>query len=178
MADLPPHPRSDDEPGEPPDRTSPWLPVLAVPGAGLLVWHVDEGQSDNSDENHYMVGLVQADGQRDLERARNRGDAGDAYPGTSGNTVLTPTSTPSSDSYAGQDTSVSITDISTSGPSMTATVSVSPTPAAQRAPVAADSRTVVPAQRPDAQVASMLAKLKSDILALENLVSSGGTESR
>jgi hypothetical protein len=42
-----------------------------------------------------MVGLVQADGQRDLERGRNRGDA---YPDTSANTGSRPTSTPSSDS--------------------------------------------------------------------------------
>ena len=64
------------------------------PRAGLLVWHVDEAQADNSDENHYMVGLVQADGQRDLERGRNRGDAGDAYPGTSANTAFTSTRRP------------------------------------------------------------------------------------
>ena len=86
-----------------------------IPGGGLLVWHVDDDQPDNSDENHHLVGLVQADGRRDLERNRNRGDAGDCYPGTSANTELTPTSTPSTRSYAGQDTAVSITQISAAG---------------------------------------------------------------
>ena len=33
-----------------------------LPGDGLLIWHVDDAQPDNTDENHYMVGLVQADG--------------------------------------------------------------------------------------------------------------------
>jgi hypothetical protein len=37
MADLPPHPRTGDEPGEPPDRTSPWPAVLAVAVAVLVI---------------------------------------------------------------------------------------------------------------------------------------------
>jgi immune inhibitor A len=146
-----------------------------LPGDGLLVWHVDEAQPDNSDENHYMVGLVQADGQRDLERGRNRGDAGDIYPGSGNNTALTPTSTPSSDSYAGQDTGVSITNISPSGATMTASVSVSLQPVAE--PAAADRRELVPTPRADGQVTTALAQLKSDVLALEELVASPGTHS-
>jgi immune inhibitor A len=144
-----------------------------LPGGGLLVWHIDEGQQDNSNENHYMVGLVQADGQRDLERGRNRGDAGDAYPGTSANTAISPTSTPSSDSYAGQDTAVSITNISTSGPTMTATVSVSPTPVPETA--SADRRSLVAPSTANGQLAGALAKLKSDVSALEQLVGATGS---
>jgi len=53
----------------------------ALPGAGLLVWHVDESRETNEDENHYLVGLIQADGSRDLENDVNRGDAGDPFPG-------------------------------------------------------------------------------------------------
>jgi immune inhibitor A len=144
-----------------------------LPAGGLLVWHVDEAQGDNSDEHHYMVGLVQADGQRDLDRGRNRGDAGDAYPGTSANTEITSTSTPSSDSYAGQDTAVSITGISTSGPTMTATVSVSPAPVPDAA--FTDRRSVVPAPRANGRMAGALAKLRSDVSALEQLVGAGTT---
>ncbi len=143
-----------------------------IPGAGLLVWHVDDGQSDNSDENHYKVGLVQADGRRDLELDRNRGDAGDAYPGTSANTALTPISTPSSDSYSGQDTAVSITDISVSGPTMTANVSVSPVQAGQLAPAAVGGSPVADAPQESTQLASALSKLKSDVLTLEHLFNS------
>lgn len=95
-----------------------------LPGDGLLVWHIDENQLGNTDENHYKVGLVQADGNRDLELNRNRGDAGDPYPGSSENTSATDDTTPSTKSFAGLDTDVSITRISASAPTMTAQVSV------------------------------------------------------
>ena len=95
-----------------------------LPGDGLLIWHVDEGQPDNTDENHYKVGLIQADGNRDLEMDQNRGDDGDPYPGASSNTSLTPSSTPNSNAYAGAITNVSISSISNSGATMTATVGV------------------------------------------------------
>jgi immune inhibitor A len=95
-----------------------------LPGDGLLIWHIDESQPGNTDENHYKVGLVQADGKRNLELAQNRGDAGDPYPGTSGNISFNSTSTPNSKSYAGQDTNVSVSAISASAATMTAAVSV------------------------------------------------------
>jgi immune inhibitor A len=90
----------------------------------LLVWHIDDAQPGNTDENHYKVGLLQADGDRDLELNHNRGDAGDPYPGSTNNRSLTATTTPSTGTYTGQDTCVSITNISAAGPTMTATVSV------------------------------------------------------
>jgi immune inhibitor A len=96
-----------------------------LPADGLLIWHIDEAQPGNTDENHYKVGLMQADGQRDLELDHNRGDGGDPYPGSAANTSFTPTSTPNSNSYSGQNTCVSVTRISGSGPTMTAMVQVS-----------------------------------------------------
>jgi immune inhibitor A len=95
-----------------------------LPGDGLLIWHIDEAQPGNTDENHYKVALVQADNQRDMELDRNRGDAGDPYPGSSGNTSFTGSSSPNSNSYANQPTCVSVTQISASGPTMTAKVAV------------------------------------------------------
>jgi immune inhibitor A len=140
-----------------------------IPGGGLLVWHVDDDQPDNSDENHHLVGLLQADGRRDLERNRNRGDAGDCYPGTNANTELTPTSTPSTRSYAGQDTAVSITQISASGATMTAAVSVSPVPS-QDAGAPAAAQAAVPYPRADGEVTTALANLESDLESLKRLV--------
>ncbi|MFC5749826.1 M6 family metalloprotease domain-containing protein [Actinomadura rugatobispora] len=96
----------------------------ALPTGGLLVWKVDERQPDNTDENHYKVALLQADGKRDLERARNRGDAGDAYPGSTGNASLTGSTNPNTRSYTGEDTEVAVTRISAPGAEMTATVAV------------------------------------------------------
>jgi M6 family metalloprotease-like protein len=66
---------------------------------GLLVWHVDGaimnggGNALNAGTIHGLA-LEEADGARDLwcpgavPLACNRGDAGDPYPGTTGNTVL------------------------------------------------------------------------------------------
>lgn len=96
----------------------------ALPGAGLLIWHIDEGQPGNTDETHYKVGLLQSDNHRDLELNHNRGDAGDPYPGSAGVTSATGTTSPSTKSYANQDTCVSITNISASAASMTAKIAV------------------------------------------------------
>jgi hypothetical protein len=73
---------------------------------GLLVWHVDQSQIDqhgfdfdnrvNSGPLH-GVALVQADGREDLRRpgGTNRGDTGDSFPGSSGNTALCRNTSPS-----------------------------------------------------------------------------------
>jgi immune inhibitor A len=95
-----------------------------LPGDGLLAWHIDENQTSNTDENHYKVALLQADGKRDLELNHNRGDAGDPFPGSSNSTSVTASSNPNTKSYSGQDTCASVTSISASAATMTATISV------------------------------------------------------
>lgn len=67
---------------------------------GLLIWHIDSlktvsGGGVNSGSIH-GVALVQADGfgQLDLTTGGNRGDAGDAFPGTSGRTGFSNATTP------------------------------------------------------------------------------------
>ena len=70
---------------------------------GLLIWHMDDekltGWGPNSDEPHYGVGLEQADGQYHLELGFGRGDAGDPYPGSTGNHTFDDDSVPNSHSY-------------------------------------------------------------------------------
>jgi M6 family metalloprotease-like protein len=105
-----------------------------LPGDGLLIWHIDEAQTNNDNEcypggpscatNHYHVALVQADGLWELEKGINSGDAGDPFPGTTGNTSFTDTTNPNSNLYDGTLSNVSVTDISTSGSIMIATLSV------------------------------------------------------
>lgn len=97
---------------------------VELPGGGLLIWHIDDAMSNNTDETHYKVALEQADGARGLENNTNRGDGGDPYPGSADNRSFTRTSTPSSQSYGSVDTCVSVTAISDPGPVMTANVTV------------------------------------------------------
>ncbi len=68
-----------------------------LPGnGGLLIWHIDEGVSTNSDENRYLVGLEQADGLAQLNLGSNRGDGGDPFPGSSNNRNFDEFSNPNS----------------------------------------------------------------------------------
>jgi len=95
-----------------------------LPGDGLLIWHIDESIGSNSNEVHPKVALVQSDGLRQLESGANRGDAGDPFPGSAHNAAFTKTSNPSSKSYAGADTCVAVTNISASGPTISARLGV------------------------------------------------------
>ena len=95
----------------------------------LLVWHVDDNVQDQTNERHYLVGLMQADGKRNLETntqslSSNQGDAGDPFPGTKNVTTFNSRTNPNSKSHAGRDTNVSITEISPSGQTMTMNVTV------------------------------------------------------
>ncbi|HYI12271.1 MAG TPA: M6 family metalloprotease domain-containing protein [Thermoanaerobaculia bacterium] len=95
-----------------------------LPGDGLLIWHIDDSIASNTNENHYKVALVQADGSRDLERAADRGDTSDPYPGTANNTAFDGQSNPSSDSYSAIPTSVAVTSIPGSAADMTVQLTV------------------------------------------------------
>lgn len=97
----------------------------SLPAGGLLVWHIDDSVTGNTNEAHYKVALMQADGKRDMELDHNRGDAGDPFPGSSNNTSFTNTSTPNSQSYSGQNTCVAVTGIGASAPVMSANLRVS-----------------------------------------------------
>jgi immune inhibitor A len=120
---------------------------MSLPTGGLLIWHIDEAQQTNTDENHYKVALMQADGRRDLERSANRGDPGDAYPGTSNNRAFNATSRPNSKSYSNAASCVAVTGISASGPSMTMQIQVQ-CPPGQRAPSQAAAMATAAAMAP------------------------------
>lgn len=104
-----------------------------LPGAGLCIWHIDESQSTNDDEwypghtasGNYLVALEQADNNYSLEQNSSNGDAGDVFPGSSNNTSFTAASSPNSNSYSGANSLVSISNISSSGATMTADFMVS-----------------------------------------------------
>ena len=95
-----------------------------LPGSGLAVWHIDETQSGNTNRLGYMVGLMQADGKRDLELNGNAGDDGDLFPGRAGVTTFDGGTTPSSRSYLGDPTGVAIGRIAAARGTITARVKV------------------------------------------------------
>ena len=91
-----------------------------IPGEGLLIYHVDDAIEDNSNEHHYKVAVVQADGKQQLEKGINGGDAGDVWPGTSKKKTYSRTTKPNSKSYGGLDTKVAVKNIKFSGGKITA----------------------------------------------------------
>ena len=68
----------------------------SLTAAGLLIWHINDTVIDanmnlnrvNADENNKGVDLEEADGDNDLDNQVNRGDPGDIYTGSSGNTTF------------------------------------------------------------------------------------------
>jgi len=105
----------------------------ALPGSGLLIWHIDESVNHNNYEwypghtefGHYAVALEQADNQFHMEKKLSYGDQGDPYPGTMANTSFSPLANPNSDSYSSSSSFVAVTNISSSSDNMTADFSVS-----------------------------------------------------
>ncbi len=98
-----------------------------LPNSGLLIFHVDDTRSSNTNENHYWVDLEQADGKRDLNLNVNRGDAGDPFPGSSNNLKFDITSTPSSNGYSTA-SFVSVRNIHSNGMDMIADLDVGTKP--------------------------------------------------
>lgn len=90
-----------------------------LPSQGIFVWHINENKADNTDPTCYLVGLVQADGLKDLENARNEGDLSDPFPGTSNNRSYGVHTTPNSVLCNKTVKSMSISKISDSGRTMT-----------------------------------------------------------
>ncbi|NWF50400.1 MAG: M6 family metalloprotease domain-containing protein, partial [Ignavibacteriaceae bacterium] len=79
--------------------------------SGFLIYHVDENMPDNTNEDHYLVDLEQADGLRNLNLNQGRGDAGDPFPGSTNNTRFDLSTNPNSKNYLNQNTFVSVRNI-------------------------------------------------------------------
>ncbi|MBU2501124.1 M6 family metalloprotease domain-containing protein [bacterium] len=93
-----------------------------IPDSGLAIWHI-ETNGNNSDNqmtpaNHYLVTLVQADGNWDLENNVNQGDGTDLW-GAPTYTALRPFTSPNTDWWDGSASDFTFFDISASGPDMT-----------------------------------------------------------
>lgn len=79
-----------------------------LPSKGLAIWHANSamagklsvrGNNANNDTSNLGLGLIQADGDRDLEWGNNRGDAGDLFPGSTDNKYANPYTMPNTNLY-------------------------------------------------------------------------------
>jgi len=110
-----------------------------LPGSGLLVWHVDGNRVSNRSRindnqcipalsnctsTHYAISLEQADGSWQLEKNLSSGDQNDPFPGSLNKTLFSAATSPNSNLWNGTPSNVNISNISPSGQTMTATLSV------------------------------------------------------
>jgi hypothetical protein len=89
-----------------------------LPAHGILIWHINENQTLNNNELCFLVGLVQADGLKDLENKINSGDGGDSYPGWTNNRSFGTTTVPKSSLCNGTTKNMLINNISNSSDTM------------------------------------------------------------
>ena len=77
-----------------------------------MVWHVDNTRMSNTNDNHRLVDLEEADGLDQIDNStQNSGDEGDPYPGSTLNTIFDYYSYPGSQAYDGTDSKVEISNI-------------------------------------------------------------------
>ncbi len=97
-----------------------------LPTGGLAIWHIDGNQwSDkNTDEDHKLVDLEEADGDKDLDHENNRGDDGDLFPGNSNNQRFADDSDPNSNDYSNAVSRVAVENFSVTGSRMYADFTV------------------------------------------------------
>jgi M6 family metalloprotease-like protein len=93
-----------------------------LPDAGLAIWHIDtEGSNDYQQMTptlHYLVTLVQADGNWDMENNINYGDPCDLYDADSYDRCG-PDTYPNTNWWSGEPSGMDIHSISSSGQTMT-----------------------------------------------------------
>src|SRR5690606_24355577 len=93
-----------------------------LPASGLAVFHCDTRGSnewqEGSSTRHYQCALLQADGNRDLERNANQGDGADLF-GPATGVVLSHSTDPSSRQWDGADSGLVIRNVSPPGPTIT-----------------------------------------------------------
>lgn len=112
-----------------------------LPGHGLLVWHVDEGELYGGDPGadpgfDYWLALEQADGNNDLNTWFERpvreeyypemGDTGDPFPGSTLNTLFDATTNPSSNDEDGLPSGIRLSNIREVGTDIVLDVEVPP----------------------------------------------------
>ena len=90
-----------------------------LPGKGLLIWHIDDSQTSNTDDAHRLVDLEEAD---EATAGDSPNDAGD--PWQSSTDGFWAYSVPTSDSYSGQPSGWSVYNIGPSQEKMNLSIDI------------------------------------------------------
>src|SRR6266571_1852748 len=90
---------------------------VGLPASGLLIWHVDDSQPDNTNDAHRLLDLEEADEGINGDHPT---DSGDPWHDTA--VGFGPDTRPSSAAYDATATNWRVRDISAAGPTMTATL--------------------------------------------------------
>lgn len=83
-----------------------------IPNHGMLIWHIDyvekifQNNEVNNTKNHQYVDIVEANNRQDYDYSD-----GYTFPGKSGNTSFTPSTTPALKSWSGKEINLPVTDI-------------------------------------------------------------------
>ncbi|PLX18314.1 MAG: hypothetical protein C0601_04670 [Candidatus Muiribacterium halophilum] len=95
----------------------------ALPGTGILITHVDESITTNTNDTHRLVDVEEADNNNELDtNGGNQGEAGDLY--VIGAT-FSPASSPNSNYYSGSSSDLTLSNFSASASTMTVDIQVS-----------------------------------------------------
>lgn len=94
----------------------------ALPGCGLIVYHVDESVAGNWDDAHRLVDIEEADGLSGLDTQWYNGAPGDAFHGVANQQRFNNTTVPSSKLYSGAATPASLTQTGGCAATMTPTL--------------------------------------------------------
>ncbi len=95
----------------------------SLPGAGVLVWHVDDTRTNNANEARYWLDLEEAHGgTQHLVAKTNLGDMGDVFPGAFNKTTFSDTTDPNATYYDTVASRILIDRVSASGAEMTALI--------------------------------------------------------
>jgi M6 family metalloprotease-like protein len=108
----------------------------ALPDSGVTIWHVDEAGSNDNEQGtptqHYECALVQADGNLDLERRKNAGDAFDLFHTAQG-LCFSDVTTPSSKWWDRTNSGLEILDVHLQAERATFTINVRTPPSGRGA---------------------------------------------
>ncbi len=146
----------------------------AVPGGGLLIYHVDENlpegawHEDGPYQWHLRARLVEADGDRGLATGEDDGGPDDLFPGSLGVTGFGPFTLPASDGYYSGPSLIALNGIAVGAGGMVFRVALDTGPAVAFDCSFVGEEAVRPLQLTVTETGAAIASLRGQLRALSN----------